>query len=127
VADLPELLPSADVVILTVPLNASTRGLVDATFIDAMKPGALLVNVARGPVVDTDALVAALRRGRIRAALDVTEPEPLPHDHPLWSVPNALIAPHLGGDTDAFEPRARTRVHAQWDLWLSGRPLECVV
>lgn len=125
--DLPSLLPDADVVILTVPLTDATRGLVDAGFLAAMKPGALLVNVARGPVVDTDALVAALRDRRISAALDVTDPEPLPPDHPLWSAPNTLIAPHLGGDTDAFEPRARARVHAQWDLWLSGAPLECVI
>ena len=127
IGDLPSLLPDADVVILTVPLTERTRGLVDAAFIERMTPGALLVNVARGPVVDTDALVAALHAGRIRAALDVTDPEPLPADHALWSAPGALIAPHLGGDTDAFEPRARACVHAQWDRWLAGAPLECVI
>jgi phosphoglycerate dehydrogenase-like enzyme len=127
VADLQEFLPSADVVILTVPLNDSTRGMVDAAFIAAMKPGALLVNVARGPVVDTEALLQALQRGHIQAALDVTDPEPLPEDHPLWHAPGVLIAPHLGGDTDVFENFARTRIHRQFDLWQSREPLECVI
>ncbi len=125
--ELDVLIPQADIVILTVPLNEGTARLVDSTFIARMKPGALLVNVARGPVVDTDALVTALHEGRIHAALDVTDPEPLPSDHPLWSAPNTLIAPHLGGDTDVFEPRARKRVHDQWDRWLSGRPLDCII
>ena len=125
--ELPELLPTADAVVLTVPLNAQTRRLVDADFLRRMKDGALLVNVARGPVVDTDALLVELQSGRLHAALDVTDPEPLPSDHPLWSAPNTLIAPHLGGDTDVFEGRARARVHAQFDLLFSGAPLECVI
>ncbi|MEI6405291.1 MAG: 2-hydroxyacid dehydrogenase [Actinomycetes bacterium] len=126
-ADLDALIPTADIIILTVPLNEGTTKLVDASFISKMKQDALLVNVARGPVVDTEALIQALRDGRIHAALDVTDPEPLPEGHALWSTPNTLIAPHLGGDTDVFEPRARNRIHDQWDRWLSGRPLDCII
>ncbi len=86
-AELPALLPEADVVILSTPLNETTRHLVDAEFLARMKDGALLVNVARGPVVDTKALLAELESGRITAALDVTDPEPLPQGHPLWHAP----------------------------------------
>ena len=82
---------------LLVPLTDETRGLVDAAFLAAMPDGALLVNAARGPVVDTDALLAELRAERLRAAVDVVDPEPLPADHPLWSAPNLLITPHVGG------------------------------
>ena len=84
-------------VLLIVPLTAQTRGLVDAGFLAAMRDGALLVNAARGPVVDTAALTAELASGRLGAALDVTDPEPLPSDHPLWRMPNVLITPHVGG------------------------------
>ena len=101
---LPELLPRADVVVLLVPMTQQTRGLVDAAFLARMKDGALLVNVARGPVVDTAALLAEVRTGRLRAALDVTDPEPLPADSPLWSQPGVLITPHVGGNSDAFCP-----------------------
>lgn len=124
---LPELIPNADVIILTVPLTPSTQGLVDKKFISAMKQNALLVNVARGQVVNTDALLSALQAGKIRAALDVTDPEPLPPGHPLWTAPNCFITPHLGGESDVFEPRARSAIFRQLDLWLSGQPLECVV
>lgn len=127
ISELPDLIPNADVIILTVPLNEGTRGLVDQKFIQSMKPGALLVNVARGPVVVTEALIEALNSGKIMAALDVTDPEPLPKDHPLWQAPNCLITPHLGGDTDIFERRAIKRIHSQLDLWLNGKPLECVI
>lgn len=127
ISELPTLIPSADVIILTVPLNDGTRGLVDQQFLALMKPGALLVNVARGPVVVTKALIEALKSGKIMAALDVTDPEPLPADHPLWQAPNCLITPHLGGDTDIFERRAIKRIHSQLDLWLNGKPLECVI
>jgi phosphoglycerate dehydrogenase-like enzyme len=127
VAELPGLLPHADVVVIVTPLTPQTRHLVDADFIAAMRPEALLVNVARGGVVDTDALVAALHGGRIRAALDVTTPEPLPADHPLWSAPGVLISPHVGGDTSAFRPRARRLVREQVARFLDGRPLENVV
>ena len=93
------LLPETDVVFLAVPGNAETRHLVDAAFLSALPDGALVVNVARGPVVDTDALLAEVRSGRLFAALDVTDPEPLPSDHPLWRERNVLIAPHVGGRT----------------------------
>ena len=121
------LVPDADVIILTVPLNEGTRGLVNAEFLHAMKDDSILVNVARGPVVVTDALIAELRTGRISAAVDVTDPEPIPADHELWTVPNLLITPHVGGETDVYEPRARKRIHHQLDLWLSGEPLESVI
>jgi phosphoglycerate dehydrogenase-like enzyme len=127
ISDLPELIPNADVVILTVPLNTQTNGLVDSKFIEEMKQDALLVNVARGPVVDTQALLQALNSGKIRAALDVVDPEPLPADHPLWSASNCLITPHLGGETDIFTPRARARIFSQLDLWLNDKPLDCVI
>src|SRR3954447_5724741 len=104
--DLPELLPHADVVILIVPVTDETRGMVDAKFLAAMPDGALLVNAARGVVVDTDALVAELTSGRLRAALDVTEPEPLPEDHPLWSAPGLLLTPHVAGSCTGREKRA---------------------
>ena len=122
-----ELIPTADVIILTVPLTPLTQGLVDKKFISDMKQNALLVNVARGQVVDTDALLTALLAGKIRAALDVTDPEPLPPGHPLWTAPNCFITPHLGGESDVFTPRARAAIFRQLDLWLSGQPLECVV
>ncbi|MEI6109434.1 MAG: 2-hydroxyacid dehydrogenase [Actinomycetes bacterium] len=127
VSELPELIPAADVVILIVPNNAGTLNLVDAKFLSSMKDGALLVNVARGVVVNTDALVSELRTGRISAALDVTDPEPLPAEHPLWALPNVIITPHIGGEGDVFWDRARTRIYGQLDRWLSGRPLECVI
>lgn len=127
ISEVRELISTADIVILAVPLDESTHGLVDADFLQNLKTGALLVNVARGPVVDTAALIAELRTGRITAALDVTDPEPIPAGHELWSTPGLLISPHLGGDTDIFETRARKRIHRQLDLWLSGQPLECVI
>jgi phosphoglycerate dehydrogenase-like enzyme len=127
ISDLEQMIPTADVIILTVPLNEKTKGLVDARFLALMKQGALLVNVARGPVVETDALVDALNSGKISAALDVTNPEPLPADHPLWDAPNCLITPHLGGESDIFEPRARTRIFSQLDLWFANRELESII
>ena len=127
ISDLPDLIPSADVVMLIVPNNPGTVNLVDAKFLASMKDDSVLVNVARGVVVDTDALMAELKTGRISAALDVTEPEPLPADHPLWSLPNVIITSHNGGEGDVFWERARTRIHSQFDLWLAGKPLECVI
>ncbi len=127
ISELPDLIPSADVVMLIVPNNPGTVNLVDAKFLASMKDDSVLVNVARGVVVDTDALVAELQTGRISAALDVTEPEPLPADHVLWSLPNVIITSHNGGEGDVFWERARTRIHSQFDLWLSGQPLECVI
>lgn len=127
VSDLPDLIALADVIVLIVPGNAGTNNLVDAKFLASMKDGSLLVNVARGVVVDTQALVAELKTGRINAALDVTEPEPLPADHALWDMPNVIITSHNGGEGDVFWDRARTRIHSQFELWFAGKPLDCVI
>ncbi|MEU6854087.1 2-hydroxyacid dehydrogenase [Actinacidiphila alni] len=126
-SELPELLPSADVVVLTTPLTEQTRGLAGAEFLARMKDGALLVNVARGPVVDTKALLAETESGRLTAALDVTDPEPLPAGHPLWHAPGVLISPHVGGSTSAFLPRAKRLVREQLTRFAAGQPLENVV
>jgi len=128
VEELPSLLPSADVVVLVVPLTAATRGLVDAAFLSRMAGGALLVNAARGPVVDTDALTAELVSGRLRAALDVTDPEPLPAGHPLWAAPGlVLLTPHVAGSVPGLLPRAFALVRRQLERWLAGKPLENLV
>ncbi len=127
IEELPGLLPDADVVILIVPLTSETRRMVDADFLARMRDGALLVNISRGPVVDTDALLAECASGRLRAALDVTDPEPLPADHPLWRTPGVLISPHVGGNTSAFLPRARRLVATQLMGWARGDPLVNVV
>jgi phosphoglycerate dehydrogenase-like enzyme len=123
IGELPALLPDADVVVLIVPGTPQTRHLVDAEFLGQMSPGALLVNVARGSVVDHDALAAALHAGRVRAALDVTDPEPLPDGHPLWSAPNLLITPHVGGDSSAMWPRAYRVVREQLARYAAGEEL----
>ncbi|CAN2220142.1 SerA Phosphoglycerate dehydrogenase and related dehydrogenases [Candidatus Nanopelagicaceae bacterium] len=120
-------LPELDIIILILPLSDSSRHLFNAKRIAAMKDGALLINVARGPVVETDALVKELNSGRIFAALDVTDPEPLPAGHPLWSAKNLLLLPHVGGNSDAFEPRGRALVESQLQLLAAGAPLEHVV
>ena len=127
ITELPELLPLADVVVLLTPATAETRGLVDAKFLAQLKDGALLVNVARGVIVDTDALLTELAGGRIRAALDVTDPEPLPAGHPLWSAPNVLVNPHRGGASTAFAPRVARLVRAQLERYAAGEPLINVV
>ena len=127
VDELPLLLPEHDVVIVILPLSEATTSLVDRDFLAAMPDGALLVNVARGKVVDTDALVDATRSGRIRAALDVTDPEPLPADHPLWSIPGVLVSPHVGGVSTAFEPRAVALLREQIAAFAGDRPLRNVV
>lgn len=124
---LPMLLGEADVVVLAVPMTEQTRGMVDADFLAAMKDGALLVNVSRGPVVRTDALLGELTSGRLRAALDVTDPEPLPEGHPLWSAPGLLISPHVGGATSAMWPRAHDLVSRQLARFAAGEPLTNVV
>ncbi len=123
VSDLPRLLPDADVVILVVPDTEETRGLVDRSFLETMKDGALLVNVARGSVVDTDALVTALESRRIHAAIDVVDPEPLPPDHPLWRAPQLLVSPHVGGASSAMAPRAYRLVRDQLHRFASGEEL----
>jgi phosphoglycerate dehydrogenase-like enzyme len=127
VDELPRLLPLADVVVLVVPLTSATAGLVDAQFLAAMPDGALLVNAARGPVVDTDALTAELATGRIAAAVDVTRPEPLPADHPLWDLPNLLLTPHVGGSVHGLLPRAYRLIGEQVRRLSAGQPLENVV
>ena len=123
VHELLDLLPYADVVVLVVPLTEQTRGLVDARFLAAMKDGALLVNAARGPVVDTAALLTELAGGRISAALDVTDPEPLPADHPLWTLPNVFLTPHTGGAVAGLLPRAYALVGDQLHRYVAGAPL----
>jgi phosphoglycerate dehydrogenase-like enzyme len=125
--ELPALLPEADVVILSTPLTDATRHLVDADFLARMKDGALLVNVARGAVVDTKALLAELETGRITAALDVTDPEPLPREHPLWRAPGVLISPHVGGPTSAFLPRAKRLLVDQLSRYVNREPLRNVI
>jgi phosphoglycerate dehydrogenase-like enzyme len=126
-SELPELLPHADVVVLLVPVTPETVGLADAAFLAAMADDALLVNAARGVVVDTDALVAELGTGRIRAALDVTEPEPLPQGHPLWEAPGLLLTPHVGGAVPNTNERAAAAVTEQVARILAGKPLVNVV
>jgi phosphoglycerate dehydrogenase-like enzyme len=125
--ELPGLLPDADVVVLIVPVTPETTGMVDAAFLAAMKDGALLVNAARGVVVDTDALLAELTAGRLRAALDVTDPEPLPEGHPLWSAPGLLLTPHVGGAVPDADARATAAVTEQLERVLAGQPLRNVV
>ena len=122
VDELPTLLPEADVVVVAVRLDDSTVRLVDAGFLARMRDGALLVNVARGAVVDTDAVVAETSTGRLRAALDVTDPEPLPPDHPLWRIPGVLVTPHVAGATPDATPRMARLVRAQVDRMLAGEP-----
>ena len=127
VDELPSLLPEHDVVIVIVPLSDATTGLVGRDFLASMPDGALLVNVSRGKVVDTQALLEATSSGRIMAALDVTNPEPLPADHPLWQVPGVLISPHVGGVTSAFEPRAVALLREQFAAFAQERPARNVV
>lgn len=120
-AELPDLLPDADVVVLLVPLTDTTRGLVDADFLAAMADGAVLVNGARGPIVVTDALLAELQAGRLRAAIDVTDPEPLPAEHPLWAAPNLLLTPHVGGSVPGYLDRAYRVVTSQIEAVRAGQ------
>ncbi len=125
--DLPGLLPTADIVVVLLPLTPETRGFVNADVIRRMKPNALLVNAGRGALVDTDALLEALRARRIRAALDVTDPEPLPDGHPLWSAPNVFITPHIAGDVSGERARAWALVAEQVRRVERGEPLRNVV
>jgi len=124
---LADVVEGADVVIVLAPLSEATRGLVGAEVIGRMKEGALLVNAGRGPVVDNDALVAAARAGRIRAALDVTDPEPLPPEHPLWTLDGVFITPHNSGDTPEAEAAVLALARAQILRHRAGLPLEHVV
>ena len=126
-ADFDGLLPTLDVVILILPLTRETHHLMNRSRIQAMKPGATLVNVARGGIVDTEALIEALNRGHITAGLDVTDPEPLPKGHPLWEAENVIITPHVGGDSSAFNPRVRMLIESQLAKFATGKPLANIV
>ncbi len=123
IAEFDAYLPKLDVIILILPLTTESKNFMNAERIKKMKDGATLVNVARGAIIDTDALVAELHTGRITAGLDVTDPEPLPEGHPLWSAPNVIICPHVGGDSGAFQPRARAMVSQQLQLLSENKPL----
>lgn len=126
--ELPALLPSTDILVLAIPLNDETRGLVDGAFLDRLPAGALVVNVSRGPIVVTDALVEHVRTGAVRSALDVVDPEPLPSGHPLWSLPGSLLSPHLGGAVQSMNTRVDPLVLSQIDLLLRGeRPTNIVI
>jgi len=127
VSELDSLLPRAEVVVLILPYTPETHELIGSRQLALMRQGALLVNAARGPIVETNALVQALIAGRIRAALDVTEPEPLPEGHPLWSCPNLLITPHIAGATPQFTPRALHTAANELRRYISGEPLHNVV
>jgi phosphoglycerate dehydrogenase-like enzyme len=128
VEELPTLLGAAEIVVLTLPGGDGTRHMVDDAFLSALPDGALVVNVGRGSLVDTEALVAHVRRGRIRAALDVTEPEPLPEGHLLWGMPGVLIAPHVGGASSAMRPRIARLVRTQIERMARGdEPINVVI
>jgi phosphoglycerate dehydrogenase-like enzyme len=127
VSELDSLLPRAQVVILILPLTAETRHLIGRKQFELMPQGALVVNAARGPIVDTDALVEALKSGHIRAAVDVTDPEPLPQGHPLWSCPNLLLTPHIAGSSPQFAPRAVKTAGDELRRYMCGEPLHNVV
>ncbi|GAA1057695.1 dehydrogenase [Agromyces luteolus] len=120
VDELPALLPDAEVVIVVVPLSGETTRLVDAAFLAALPDGALVVNVARGAVADTDAILAEATTGRLRFALDVTDPEPLAEGHPLFALPNVLVSPHVGGATTAMMPRMARLLRDQIERMLRG-------
>jgi phosphoglycerate dehydrogenase-like enzyme len=127
VSELPDLLPAADVVVILLPVTDETKQLVNKEFLSSMKDGALLVNVARGVIVDTDALLAELTSGRLRAALDVTDPEPLPAGHPLWRAPGLLLTPHVGGKLVDADARAYRVVGEQLRRVAAGEPLRNVI
>jgi phosphoglycerate dehydrogenase-like enzyme len=127
VSELDSLLPRAQVVVLILPLTADSHGLIGSRQIALMPQGALLVNAARGPIVDTNALVEALNQGRIRAALDVTDPEPLPEEHPLWRCPNLLLTPHVAGSSPQFAPRSLSTAAGELRRYIDGQPLENAV
>ncbi|USQ79286.1 2-hydroxyacid dehydrogenase [Ornithinimicrobium faecis] len=127
VSDLPALLAEHDMVVLAVPLSEATRGMIGAAELALLPDNALVVNVGRGPLVDTEALIAECASGRLRAALDVTDPEPLPEDHPLWRTPGVLISPHVAGGTSVFPSRQARYVQTQIEHYLSTGELKHVV
>jgi len=121
---LPGRLAEADAVVLLLPFTPATEHIVDADFLSRMKPGSILVNASRGRLVDTAALLAALHQRRIRAALDVTDPEPLPQGHPLWQAPNLLITPHVAGAVASWRLRAYRFASEQVRSYAAGTPLQ---
>jgi phosphoglycerate dehydrogenase-like enzyme len=126
-SELDELIPTFDIIVLILPLNSESEHLFNARRLGLMKDGSLLINVARGRVVDTDALYQELKGGRISAAVDVTDPEPLPADHPLWGLENILITPHVGGDSQAFEKRGKRFIEGQLQRLAQGlEPLNII-
>jgi phosphoglycerate dehydrogenase-like enzyme len=127
VSELDSLLPRAEVLVLILPSTAENRWLIDRGQLSLLPQGALLVNAARGPIVNTDALVEALQAGRIRAALDVTDPEPLPEGHPLWSCPNLLLTPHVAASSPQFAPNALRVAAEELGRYMRGEPLRNVV
>ncbi|MEU3188566.1 2-hydroxyacid dehydrogenase [Streptomyces sp. NPDC006923] len=127
VAALPALLPTADAVVLCAPLTQATRGMFGTDSLALLKDGAVLVNTARGELVDTSAVIREVRSGRLRVALDVTDPEPLPADHPLWDLPGALITPHVAAFTDAFRPMTADFLRQQLHRYARGEALENVI
>ncbi|MGB9409206.1 MAG: NAD(P)-dependent oxidoreductase [Terracidiphilus sp.] len=126
-SELDSLLPQAEIVILILPSTAESYHLIGSRQLSLMRQGALLVNAARGPIVDTDALVDALQAGHIRAALDVTDPEPLPDSHPLWSCPNLLLTPHVAGSSPQFAPRSLRIAADELRRYIAGEPMHNVV
>ncbi|HTB96077.1 MAG TPA: NAD(P)-dependent oxidoreductase [Terracidiphilus sp.] len=127
VSDLNSLIPAADIVVLILPRTPESHHLIGPSQLGLMRQGAILVNAARGPIVDTDALVHSLQAGRIRAAVDVTDPEPLPENHPLWKCPNLLLTPHIGASTPQFAPRAIKTAELELRRYMAGEPLLNVV
>ena len=127
IEELDKHLPNLDIVILILPLTDESRHMFNQERLAKMKDGALIINVARGPIIETDALIAELNSGRLFAALDVTDPEPLPAGHRLWSAKNLLLVPHVGGNSTAFEPRARRLVESQLALLADGKTLNNIV
>lgn len=126
-SELDSRLPELDILFLVLPLNEASKNLFDASRLAKMKDGAVLVNVGRGPIVDTDALIAELNSGRLFAGLDVTNPEPLPEGHPLWSAKNLVLSPHVGGNSTAFDSRAKKLVTAQLERLVQGEELLNIV
>lgn len=125
--ELPELLPGADIVVIAIPMSERNRGFVDGAFLDHLPHGALVVNVSRGKIVDTDALVERVRSGAVRSALDVVDPEPLPEGHPLWSLPGSLISPHHGGQISSMSTRVDPLVLHQISRLLAGERPDYIV
>ena len=124
---LERVVEQADILTIHLPKTKETNGIINTEMMKRAKPSLRIVNVARGPIIDTEALLKELNSRRIYAALDVTDPEPLPQGHPLWSAPNLIVVPHVGGNSEAFEPRGRALIESQLKLLAAGSPLEHVV